>query len=122
MENARLIREGLQALGMTVYGGVNAPYIWLKTPHGLTSWEFFDELLHKANVVGTPGSGFGSSGEGYFRLSAFGFRENIVEAVERIKNVVSRLSLMRRKSSERSKGDHMQTLETIDGRSRGSTC
>ncbi len=89
MENARLIREGLQALGLTVYGGVNAPYIWLKTPNQLTSWEFFDELLHKANVVGTPGSGFGSSGEGYFRLSAFGFHENILEAVERIKNVVN---------------------------------
>jgi LL-diaminopimelate aminotransferase len=85
MENARLIREGLQALGFTVYGGVNAPYIWLKTPQGLNSWEFFDQLLQKANVVGTPGSGFGSSGEGYFRLSAFGYRENILEAVQRIK-------------------------------------
>lgn len=87
MENARIIREGLRALGMTVYGGVNAPYIWLKTPGSLTSWEFFDQLLHKANVVGTPGSGFGSSGEGYLRLSAFGFRENIIEAVERIKTL-----------------------------------
>lgn len=84
-ENARLIREGLQALGMSVYGGVNAPYLWLKTPPGVSSWEFFDRLLSEANVVGTPGSGFGSSGEGYFRLSAFGYRENILEAVERIK-------------------------------------
>ena len=85
MENARIIRDGLRALGMTVYGGVNAPYIWLKTPDDLTSWEFFDQLLFQSNVVGTPGAGFGSSGEGYFRLSAFGYRENILEAVERIK-------------------------------------
>jgi LL-diaminopimelate aminotransferase len=88
MENARIICEGLRALGMSVYGGVNAPYIWLKTPGTLTSWEFFDVLLNTAHVVGTPGSGFGSSGEGYFRLSAFGFRENIIEAVERIKHIV----------------------------------
>lgn len=88
MENARIIRNGLTESGLTVYGGVNAPYIWLKTPGGLTSWEFFDELLSKANVVGTPGSGFGASGEGYFRLSAFGYRENIAEAVARIKTLV----------------------------------
>src|SRR5690606_31937969 len=81
MENARLIREGLQAAGFTVYGGVNAPYIWLKTPAGLGSWEFFDKLLNEAHVVGTPGAGFGACGEGYFRLSAFGVRENIVEAI-----------------------------------------
>ena len=85
MENARIIREGLAAAGLTVYGGVNAPYIWLKTPGGLSSWEFFDKLLNECNVVGTPGSGFGPSGEGYFRLSAFGNRDNVIEAVERIK-------------------------------------
>ncbi len=85
MENARIIRSGLAAAGYTVYGGVNAPYIWLKVPAGLDSWGFFDKLLREIQVVGTPGSGFGSCGEGYFRLSAFGFRENVVEAVERIK-------------------------------------
>jgi LL-diaminopimelate aminotransferase len=85
MENARIIREGLKAAGFTVYGGVNAPYIWLKVPHGLTSWQFFDKLLNEAQVVGTPGSGFGSCGEGYFRLSAFGFRPNVEEAVARIR-------------------------------------
>jgi LL-diaminopimelate aminotransferase len=88
MDNARIIRDGLKAAGYTVYGGVNAPYIWLKVPQGLTSWAFFDKLLKEAQVVGTPGSGFGSHGEGYFRLSAFGFRENVVEAVERIKTRV----------------------------------
>jgi LL-diaminopimelate aminotransferase len=85
MENARIIREGLKQAGLTVYGGVNAPYIWLKTPGGLSSWDFFDKLLTGCNVVGTPGSGFGPSGEGYFRLSAFGNRDNVEEAVERIK-------------------------------------
>jgi LL-diaminopimelate aminotransferase len=85
MENARIIHDGLLAAGYSVYGGVNAPYIWLKVPAGLTSWQFFDKLLDVANVVGTPGSGFGSCGEGYFRLSAFGFRENVEEAVDRIK-------------------------------------
>jgi LL-diaminopimelate aminotransferase len=85
MENARIIREGLSSIGLTVYGGVNAPYIWLKTPDGLPSWEFFDRLLNQCHVVGTPGSGFGPSGEGFFRLSAFGDRPNVVEAVERIK-------------------------------------
>jgi len=89
MENARIIREGLAAAGLTVYGGVNAPYIWLKTPQGLGSWEFFDKLLNEAHVVGTPGAGFGTCGEGYFRLSAFGIRENVVEAVERIKKVLA---------------------------------
>ena len=84
MENARLIREGLQAAGLTVYGGVNAPYIWLKTPAGLTSWDFFDKLLSECHVVGTPGSGFGPSGEGFYRLSAFGDRANVIEAIERI--------------------------------------
>jgi len=85
MENARIIREGLAEAGLTVYGGVNGPYIWLKTPARLTSWDFFDKLLNECNVVGTPGSGFGPSGEGYFRLSAFGNRDNVIEAVERIK-------------------------------------
>jgi len=85
MENARIIREGLAAAGLTVYGGVNAPYIWLKTPAGTTSWDFFDKLLNECHVVGTPGSGFGPSGEGYFRLSAFNNRERVIEAVERIK-------------------------------------
>ncbi len=84
MENARLIREGLGRAGYQVYGGVNAPYSWVKVPGGLTSWQFFDRLLAEANVVGTPGSGFGSCGEGYFRLSAFGFREDVVEAIDRI--------------------------------------
>lgn len=86
MENARIIREGLQAAGIRCYGGVNAPYIWLKTPAGLSSWDFFDRLLDQCSVVGTPGSGFGPSGEGYFRLSAFGERANVEQAVERIRN------------------------------------
>lgn len=85
MDNARIIREGLERAGYSVHGGVNAPYIWLKVPSGLTSWQFFDRLLGEAHVVGTPGSGFGSCGEGYFRLSAFGFRQNVEEAVERIR-------------------------------------
>ncbi len=85
MENARLIREGLTAAGIDCYGGVNAPYIWLKTPEGMTSWDFFDKLLTECHVVGTPGSGFGPSGEGYFRLSAFGERSNVATAVERIR-------------------------------------
>jgi LL-diaminopimelate aminotransferase len=85
MRNARTIREGLAEAGYTVYGGVNAPYVWLKVPEGMTSWEFFDELLENANVVGTPGAGFGPSGEGYFRLTGFGTYENTVKAIERIK-------------------------------------
>ena len=85
MQNAKTIKEGLKEAGYTVFGGVNAPYIWLKTPDNMTSWEFFDYLLEKANVVGTPGSGFGPSGEGYFRLTAFGNHENTVKALERIK-------------------------------------
>jgi len=83
LENARLLREGLQAAGLTVFGGVNAPYIWIKTPGTQTSWDFFDALLSKAHLVGTPGSGFGSCGEGYFRLSAFNSRANIEEALSR---------------------------------------
>ena len=85
MNNAKTIKTGLAEAGFTVYGGVNAPYIWLKTPDQMTSWEFFDYLLENANVVGTPGSGFGPSGEGYFRLTAFGNYENTVKALERIK-------------------------------------
>lgn len=85
MKNAAVIYEGLKDAGYDVFGGVNAPYIWLKAPGGMTSWEFFDYLLEKANVVGTPGSGFGPSGETYFRLTAFGSYENTVEAVDRIK-------------------------------------
>lgn len=87
MENARLIREGLKASGYEVFGGVNAPYIWLKTPNNMSSWDFFDKLLKEVQVVGTPGSGFGPSGEGYFRLSAFGKREDVQEAIERIKKL-----------------------------------
>ncbi len=84
MENAKIIREGLSKNGYDVYGGVNAPYIWLKTPGSTSSWEFFDRLLNSIQVVGTPGSGFGPSGEGYFRLSAFGKREDVLDAVDRI--------------------------------------
>lgn len=87
MKNAAYIRQGLTKAGYTVYGGVNAPYIWLKTPNGMTSWEFFDYLLEKANIVGTPGSGFGPSGENYFRLTAFGQHENTMEAMERIQKL-----------------------------------
>lgn len=86
MENARIIREGLQAAGITAYGGINAPYIWLKTPNDMPSWDFFDKLLADVNIVGTPGAGFGPCGEGYFRLTSFGDRENTLRAVERIKN------------------------------------
>lgn len=85
MNNAKIIREGLSTAGYTVFGGVNAPYIWLKTPNNMTSWEFFDYLLENLNIVGTPGSGFGPSGEGYFRLTAFGSLENTKEAMERLK-------------------------------------
>ena len=87
MKNAKYILEGLKEAGYTVSGGVNAPYIWLKTPDNMTSWEFFDYLLDNANVVGTPGSGFGPSGEGHFRLTAFGSYENTVEAIDRIKKL-----------------------------------
>lgn len=86
-ENAKIIKTGLEEAGYTVYGGVNSPYIWLKVPDGLTSWEFFDKLLDEIHVVGTPGVGFGPSGEGYFRLTAFGTKENTIEAIERIKSM-----------------------------------
>ncbi|MCR5650112.1 MAG: LL-diaminopimelate aminotransferase [Lachnospiraceae bacterium] len=87
MENAKTILSGLKECGYEVYGGVNAPYIWLKTPEGMSSWDFFDRMLTGANVVGTPGSGFGPSGEGYFRLTAFGTHENTKEALERIRRL-----------------------------------
>lgn len=87
MKNAKAIKEGLSKAGYTVYGGVNAPYIWLKTPEQMSSWDFFDDLLNRANVVGTPGSGFGPHGEGYFRLTAFGNYENTLEALERIQKL-----------------------------------
>ena len=85
MKNAAYVKAGLKEAGYEAFGGVNAPYIWMKTPGKMTSWEFFDYLLEKANVIGTPGSGFGPSGEGYFRLTAFGSYENAVEAIKRIK-------------------------------------
>ncbi|MDG1137984.1 MAG: LL-diaminopimelate aminotransferase [Opitutales bacterium] len=85
LENARIINEGLTSLGITTYGSDNAPYVWLKTPDGLSSWEFFDKLLNECHVVGTPGSGFGPAGEGFFRLSAFGHRTNVEKAVQSIK-------------------------------------
>jgi LL-diaminopimelate aminotransferase len=87
MKNAQFLKTALKDAGYTVYGGENAPYIWLKTPNGLSSWDFFDLLLNKAGIVGTPGSGFGPNGEGFFRLTAFGTYENSVEAIERIKGL-----------------------------------
>ena len=87
MNNAKVIMDGLKNAGFSVSGGVNAPYVWLETPKDMTSWEFFDYLLNNANIVGTPGSGFGPSGEGYFRLTAFGTHENTLKAIERIKNL-----------------------------------
>ncbi|MEA4853130.1 MAG: LL-diaminopimelate aminotransferase [Christensenella sp.] len=87
LENAAIIKHGLAEIGITSYGGVNSPYIWLKTPGGMKSWDFFDKLLYEANVIGTPGSGFGKSGEGYFRLTAFNTRENTQQAIERLANL-----------------------------------
>ena len=84
LNNAKIIKEGLQKAGFEAYGGVNSPYVWMKAPNGLSSWEFFDLLLEKTGVVGTPGSGFGISGEGFFRLTAFNTRENTEKAIERI--------------------------------------
>ena len=85
MENARLIGDCLESLGLEVYGGKHAPYLWMETPNGISSWDFFDKLLNEAHVVGTPGSGFGPSGEGFFRLSAFGHREDIEMAIDSIR-------------------------------------
>ena len=87
MNNAKTIYTGLKDAGFEVYGGVNAPYIWLKTPNNMTSWDFFDYLLENVQIVGTPGAGFGPSGEGYFRLTAFGSAENTARAIERIKGI-----------------------------------
>ena len=84
MENARTMKQGLEAVGLKVFGGVNAPYIWLKTPDGVGSWKFFEQMLYEANVVGTPGVGFGPSGEGYIRLTAFGSHEDCHEAMKRL--------------------------------------
>lgn len=89
MTNARLLREGLQSVGIQVYGGEHAPYVWLQTPNNMSSWDFFDLLLSKGHLVGTPGSGFGAAGEGYFRLSAFNSRENVETALERFKSVLN---------------------------------
>ncbi len=87
MTNARIMREALSEMGYEVYGGVNAPYIWLRCPEGMTSWQFFDMLLDGPHIVGTPGVGFGPSGEGYFRLTAFGEREDCLEAMDRLRNM-----------------------------------
>ena len=87
MNNASIMREELQSSGFTVFGGTNAPYVWMKVPETMSSWDFFDYLLDKANIVGTPGSGFGKAGEGYFRLSAFNSLDNVVEAMNRITNI-----------------------------------
>jgi LL-diaminopimelate aminotransferase len=87
MGNAKVIRSALDAMGIAYTGGVNAPYIWLQCPRGMSSWKYFDKLLHEANVVGTPGSGFGKNGEGSFRLTAFGTRESTEEACERLKQL-----------------------------------
>jgi LL-diaminopimelate aminotransferase len=88
LANAKLIVDGISSLGLKVFGGVNAPYVWIKTPGETTSWQFFDDLLSKAHVVGTPGSGFGAAGEGYFRISAFNSRQNVEEALKRIKTML----------------------------------
>ena len=88
--NARVIKEGLEAAGFTVYGAVNSPYIWCKTPEGVGSWEFFDKLLTEANIITTPGAGFGPSGEGYVRLTAFGDADATVEAMERIQKLMAK--------------------------------
>ena len=86
MKNSKIIKQGLDKIGFETYGGENAPYVWLKVPNGKKSWEFFDELLENIGVVGTPGVGFGPSGEGYFRLTGFGTKENTEKAVQRIQD------------------------------------
>ena len=86
MNNAKIMKEGIESTGLKVYGGVNAPYLWVKTPNGISSWKFFEQLLYEANIVGTPGVGFGPSGEGYLRLTAFGAREDCIEAMKRLRN------------------------------------
>jgi LL-diaminopimelate aminotransferase len=87
MENASMMIKGFSDMGFKVYGGTNAPYVWVKTKNNMKSWEFFDLLLNNAYIVGTPGSGFGPSGEGYFRFSAFADKNNVVEAIDRIKRM-----------------------------------
>ena len=87
MNNARILRENLTKLGFQVYGGQNAPYVWITTGRSISSWDLFDKLLHEAHVVGTPGSGFGPSGEGYFRFSSFATVENVTKAMDRLKNL-----------------------------------
>ena len=84
MQNAKIIKAGLSLIGLEVFGGENVPYIWMKTPNGMSSWDFFDKMLNEAFVVGTPGSGFGPHGEGYFRLSAFGHYDQVSKAVDSI--------------------------------------
>ena len=88
LENARIIKEGLEQIGLVCYGGVNSPYVWAESPNQMRSWDFFDLLLERAHVVVTPGSGFGKEGEGYVRLSSYGHREDITEAVEAIKGAL----------------------------------
>jgi LL-diaminopimelate aminotransferase len=87
MNNARILRENLTKMGFQVFGGINAPYVWFNSGRGINSWDLFDKLLHEAHVVGTPGSGFGPSGEGYFRFSSFATHENVLKALERLKNL-----------------------------------
>jgi LL-diaminopimelate aminotransferase len=87
MENASIMRSNFTNLGFKVFGGINAPYVWIKTKNNIKSWDFFDILLNDVNIVGTPGSGFGPSGEGYFRFSSFATRESVLEAMERIKKL-----------------------------------
>jgi LL-diaminopimelate aminotransferase len=87
MGNAQILRDACKEIGLRVYGGANAPYIWVKTPAGLTSWELFDRMLREINVVVTPGAGFGAQGEGYFRISAFNSRENAEEVARRLKKL-----------------------------------
>jgi LL-diaminopimelate aminotransferase len=87
MENAAIIKKGLEGIGLKAFGGVNAPYIWVKTPNDFGSWEFFDYLMRKTQIVVTPGEGFGPAGRGYIRLTAFNTRENTLEAVERFKRI-----------------------------------
>jgi LL-diaminopimelate aminotransferase len=88
MQNAKIISDVLTKLGIWFCGGKNSPYIWLKCPNGMSSWEFFDFLLEKANVVGTPGAGFGFNGEGFFRLTSFGNKEKTIEAMNRISSIL----------------------------------
>jgi LL-diaminopimelate aminotransferase len=89
MGNAKLLREACVSLGLSVFGGENAPYVWVSCPEGVSSWEMFDKMLQEAQVVITPGSGFGSAGEGYFRISAFNSRENVLEVCERLKALIA---------------------------------